>query len=138
MIDNFHEEYSFLSNFYPSEVKFDRVVYPTVEHAYQAAKTINITEQNIILKQETPGRAKRAGQNVHLREDWDYIRFAVMEDLVRQKFKNHVELKNKLIETNSNELVEGNTWGDTYWGVCRGVGENNLGLILMKVREELK
>jgi N-glycosidase YbiA len=138
IIDNFSKEYAFLSNFYPSEVEFDGVIYPTVEHAFQAAKTLNPTEREMVLLAKTPGQAKRVGRTVTLIDDWDDIKFSVMYDLVRQKFNNIVELKNKLIATGTEILVEGNTWGDTYWGICRGIGENKLGEILMRVRIKLK
>jgi len=137
-IKDFSKEYSFLSNFYPSEVEIDGMKYPTVEHAYQAAKTFNSTEREMILKQETPGKAKRAGKKVHIRLDWEGIKISIMYYLVRQKFKNDVELKNKLMNTENEKLVEGNTWGDTFWGVCRGVGENHLGKVLMKIRGEIE
>ena len=61
-----------------------------------------------------------------------------MEDICRAKFTQNEELKKKLIDTGDATLIEGNTWNDTFWGVCNGVGENNLGKILMKIREELK
>jgi hypothetical protein len=61
-----------------------------------------------------------------------------MESLVKEKFTRDTELGAKLVATGDEELVEGNYWGDTFWGVCRGVGQNHLGKILMKVREELR
>jgi ribA/ribD-fused uncharacterized protein len=139
MILEFRGEYAFLSNFYPSEVSLDGIVYPTVEHAYQAAKTLNPTEREMILKLETPGRAKRAGMKVFLREDWEDIKISVMTKLVRQKFTNHGILRDKLLKTNGLVLLEGNNWGDEFWGVnLRDYdGHNHLGNILMKVRKEL-
>ena len=137
MIDNFTKEYAFLSNFYPSKVIYEGIEYDTIEHAYQAAKTLNPSEREFVRMQTTPGRAKRIGQKVHIREDWEDVKIGVMLDLIRQKFKNELRLKNKLLATGTEKLVEGNTWGDTFWVICNGIGFNNLGKILMKVRNEL-
>jgi hypothetical protein len=73
---------------------------------------------------------------VILRADWEDIRLEVMLNLLRQKFAPGSELRTKLETTTPHELVEGNTWGDTFWGVCNGVGQNNLGRLLMQVRDE--
>lgn len=136
MIDNFYGEYRFLSNFWPSPIELDRMIYPTVEHAFQAAKTDNRPERERIAALPTPGSAKRAGRKVALRPDWEHVKVAVMEDLVRRKFSDP-DLAARLLATGAEELVEGNTWNDCFWGVCRGQGRNELGQILMKVRAEL-
>lgn len=85
----------------------------------------------------SPGEAKRLGRKATLRLDWEKVKLTIMEDLLRQKFA-WKELKEKLLSTGDEELVEGNTWSDTFWGVCNGKGENHLGKLLMKIREELK
>lgn len=120
----------------PGVVVFDRVAYPTVEHAYQAAKTIDDEERARVAATPSPGRAKRLGKSLTLRPDWDAVRLGIMRDLLRQKF-NHPEYQRMLLATGDAELVEGNVWGDTFWGICDGVGENYLGRLLMQVREEL-
>lgn len=125
-----------LSNFYEAVVHLDGVAYPTLEHAYQAAKTLDPAARAAIAAATTPGRAKRAGRKVPVRADWDDIRLDIMETLVREKF-SHPHLANFLRSTAPAPLIEGNTWGDTFWGVCNGVGENHLGHILEKVRAEL-
>lgn len=132
----FHNAYRWLSNFHNSSVLYEGVRYPTVEHAYQCQKTVSAKERKLILKETFPGKAKQAGRIVTLRPDWDTVKFTVMLDLVRAKFANP-ELAVKLIATGDAQLVEGNTWGDTLWGVCKGSGENHLGKILMQVRSEL-
>lgn len=134
-IDNFFGKYRFLSNFYYSKVEFDGKEYPTIEHAYQASKTLDKWKRELIKSQLSPGRAKRMGTKLSLRKDWEEVRIEIMTDLVRQKFTNNELLKQKLIATGDQELIEGNRWGDTFWGVCNGVGENHLGKILMKLRE---
>jgi len=113
------------------------IAYWTSEHAYQAQKTVNDnTRMNISILQ-TPGEAKQYGKSVSLRPDWDEIKLEVMEAIVRAKFVQNPLLKEKLLATDDMELEEGNTWGDTYWGVCDGEGENHLGKILMNLRKDL-
>ncbi len=136
IIDSFKGEYRWLSNFWPAEVVLDGVTYPTVEHAYVAAKTLNPESRRIVLSMDTPGKVKRFGSNLMLRADWNDVRLSVMEDLVRQKFKRR-DLEQQLLATSPAILIEGNTWGDTFWGMCRGKGENHLGKILMNVRGEI-
>lgn len=110
--------------------------YPTTEHAFQAAKTLDEKEREKIRVAKTPGQAKRLGQKVTLRKDWESIKIKIMLNLNRQKF-DRADLGDRLVDTGQAELIEGNTWGDTFWGVCKGVGKNHLGKILMEVREEL-
>lgn len=140
MIDSFTGKYDFLSNFHISPILFrfiDEDIYaPTVEHAFQAAKSNKMTQQKHILKARTPSEAKKLGRRVDLIEDWDDIRDEVMLRLIRLKFTIHTDLKQKLLDTGEEELIEGNTWGDSYWGVCDGEGKNQLGMTLMKVRDE--
>jgi N-glycosidase YbiA len=139
MIDKFDgTEFGFLSNFYPSKVKLGDIIFPTIEHAFQAAKTLDIEERLTIKEASTPGVAKIMGRGVKLRPDWEEIKISVMEDLVRQKFTNDPILKQKLLDTRHQILVEGNHWHDTFWGVCNNVGQNNLGKILMKIRAEFQ
>lgn len=129
--------YDFLSNFHTSPCEFEGKSFPSVEHAYQAAKTTDKMWKAAITDAPTPGESKKLGRRCPVREDWEEIKLSVMEELVRSKFSNP-KLSQKLLETNDKLLVEGNTWGDTFWGVCNGRGENHLGKILMKVRSELK
>lgn len=137
MISEFKGEYRFLSNFWPAVVELDGVEYPTVEHAYQAAKCKHRSDRDWINRAPTPGEAKRRARQVDIRRDWDEIKLRVMESLVRQKFAKD-PLKQRLLDTGEQELVEGNTWGDTFWGVSYGgKGSNWLGRILMDVRAEL-
>ncbi len=137
MIDRFDGEYAFLSNFDPSPIVLDRITYPTVEHAFQAAKTDDRLERERMASLPTPGAAKRAGRKVALRPDWERVKVGIMEELVRRKFADP-DLAGKLLATGDEELIEGNTWNDRFWGVCRGTGRNQLGKILMRVRAELR
>lgn len=136
-IDRFAGEFAFLSSFYPCEVALGGVAYPSVEHAFQAAKTDDRGERKRIRRAPTPGQAKRLGRRLTLRPGWECERVQVMRVLVLQKFARHAELRERLLATRGRELVEGNDWGDRFWGVCGGAGQNRLGHILMEVRAYL-
>jgi len=136
-INSFRGENSFLSNMSDSPVKLGGVEYPTVEHAFQAAKTIDPSERAKILAAKTAGEAKRIGKTVTLRKNWNQMREEVMEKALRAKFEQNPELKKKLLDTGDVDLIEGNTWGDTFWGEVNGKGQNKLGKLLMKIRDEL-
>ena len=134
----FEGKYKFLSNFYSVPISFEGIMYPSVEHAYQAAKTLNEQERLRIMRLGTAAQAKRAGRYLKgLRPNWDGIKLNIMLELLRKKFffKN---MQRMLIATGDEELKEENHWHDTFWGVCEGVGENHLGKLLMQVREEVK
>jgi len=134
MIDRFTGQYEFLSNFYPCVIYDDGVTYNSVEHAYQAMKSLKREDRENIAACSTPGRAKRMGRKVELRSDWGDVYVDIMLGLLEQKFRNST-LKSQLCDTGEEELVEGNTWGDVEWGVCNGKGENMLGILLMALRE---
>lgn len=135
MIESFSGEYRFLSNFYPVEVVLDGVTYPSVEHAYQATKTLDLERRQDFLD-VFPGFAKRLGQRIELRPDWDDVKLVIMKRLNEQKYMRP-DLRKKLCDTYPQDIVEGNTWGDTFWGVCNGKGSNHLGKILMAIRLQI-
>lgn len=135
-IKDFRGEYAFLSNFSPCAVRLGDLTFQSTEAAYQAAKTLNLEDRKPFTLMG-PGQAKKAGQKLSLRADWEDVRLAVMEDLLRQKFEAE-SYKQRLLMTGEEELVEGNYWQDRFWGVCNGVGENHLGKFLMKIRCEIK
>ena len=143
-ITAFRGEYDFLSNFYLCVITLDDVDYSSVEHAFQAAKTDNADERRKVQLAPSPGRAKQIGRKVTLRPDWESVKIGIIEDLVRQKFTRHDELRDLLLATGDAKLIEGNTWNDrTYgavWNKKQGawIGKNHLGKILMKVRAELQ
>jgi len=137
MIDSFAGEYRFLSNFWPAPVLMYGELYPSVEHAYQAAKCKRSADRAAFRDASlTPGQAKRLGRTVEVRDDWEAFKITAMNTLVRRKFEFRL-LADRLLATGDQELVEGNKWGDTFWGVCNGRGENHLGKILMATRKEL-
>lgn len=139
LITSFDGKYEFLSNFFPAIVSIDGMRFPTVEHAFQAAKTDRPSEKLAIQQAKTPGQAKRMGRKVSLIEEWDDVKDSIMLYLLRQKFCSGSSLAEDLVETRNTTLVEGNVWHDTYWGVCTcpkcgGRGANVLGQLLMYVR----
>ncbi len=136
-IGEFTGPYRFLSNFSPAQIELEGITYPTVEHAYQAAKTLDRGERLRIAALPTPAEAKRAGRALPQRADWETAKFQVMEQCVREKFMRHADLRAALLATGEAYLEEGNTWGDQIWGVYQGKGDNRLGKILMKIRAEL-
>jgi len=133
-ITSFTGKYEFLSNFAPHSVDYEGLTYPTSEHAFQAAKTVDPVERERIRNLPSPGQAKRVGRQIKLRSDWDGMRIDVMRSILRAKFSSG--LQDKLLETGEAELVEGNDWGDGFWGKVNDVGENWLGKVLMEVRAE--
>lgn len=126
----FQDDYRWLSNFTPCEVYLDGVKYPSVENAYQAAKTLG---DRTIFQICSASRSKRLGKTIDLRKDWNKIKLNVMFDLCFQKY-NQEPFTTLLLQTGNCKIVEGNTWGDTYWGVCDGIGSNHLGMIIMQIR----
>jgi ribA/ribD-fused uncharacterized protein len=132
MVSEFQGEFRFLSNFWPVWVDFDGVLYPSVEHAYQAAKTLD-KQKRLEMSKLTAGQAKRAGQKLVLRPDWEEVKIPIMKELLQKKF-SYRELRFKLARIEG-EIIEGNTWGDTFWGICNGQGQNILGRLLMDIRD---
>jgi len=146
MINKFRGKYDFLSNFYSLQkyvcLTGDKRWYPTTEHAFQAAKSNDEAYRDLILT-VSAGESKRLGKLCKLREDWEEVKYSIMHRLVFLKFLFNKKLREQLLATGDEELVEGNTWCDIWWGKCNckkhnGIGENKLGEILMKVREQLR
>ena len=129
----FEGEYRFLSNFWPCKVKYQGITYPSVEHGFQACKSLSRKDRIRISKLKTAGEAKQAGRKLKLRGDWEEVKEIIMYNYLMQKFKDS-ELRSKLLATGDNILEEGNWWGDTYWGICKGKGKNRLGKLLMRLR----
>jgi ribA/ribD-fused uncharacterized protein len=138
VIDKFDDSFRFLSNFYESPVEYGGYEYPTAEHAYQTQKTLDRTERTDIRNAPFPAMAKQLGRRCTLRPDWEEVKMTLMWEIVRAKFLQNPDLKKQLVDTGDAQLIEGNNWGDTFWGICNGVGKNQLGIILMTIRAELK
>lgn len=136
-IERFNGDFEFLSNMYLCDIEYEGVSFNSVEQAYQYHKTTSPKEKMNILRCNQPKKTKVLAKKFkYVREDWLKFRLGLMYQLLKLKFEIP-ELRDALLLTNGYELVEGNWWGDHYWGVCDGVGENNLGKLLMKVRNEL-
>ena len=135
VVTSFRGEYSFLSNFYVCPVEIDGLKFNSSEAAFQSFKDLSKQRMFTCL---TAKNAKSFGRKVTLREDWDKIKIVVMYNVVKAKFTQNPSLARRLLETGDTRLIEGNTWYDTYFGVCNGVGENYLGKVLMLVRKELR
>lgn len=136
-INSFRDEYYFLSNFYECPVTYNGLTYKNNEAAFQAQKCITMNERFKFINLNA-SEAKKLGRRVVLRKDWEDIKIKVMTAIVKAKFEQNEDLKEKLLSTENTYLEEGNTWGDRIWGTVNGVGANNLGKILMNVRKELQ
>lgn len=136
-IDSFTGKYEFLSNFYVAPVVFEGLTYNNNEAAFQAQKCIDPKDRSKFTKLN-PTEAKKLGREIQLRKDWEQIKIQVMRGVVEAKFTQNPELAWKLLDTGDTYLEEGNTWGDRIWGTVDGQGANNLGKILMVVRENLR
>lgn len=142
-IRKFTGEFAFLSNFHPSPISWDGHQFATVEHAYQAAKTLVKKEQEQIANCKTPGQAKRMGRKITLRNDWEKQKLPVMMWMIKLKFEDPI-LRQKLLDTGDAHIVEGNHWHDNIWGECsckkcEDIEPTNLlGTLLMEERSQLK
>ena len=136
-IKQFQGEYRWLSNFAECDVFLEGILYPSVENAYQAAKTIN-KEERIQFETCSAGQAKRASRNITMRKDWPEVKKQVMFNLLCQKFNKEPYIT-LLLDTKLVDIEEGNTWGDTYWGVDlrSGRGQNILGKMIMNIRLDI-
>lgn len=127
----FRDKYYFLSNMFPCNILYNGINYKSVESAFQAQKDPSRINEFINLDGFA---AKKLGRKVTLRKDWETIKLSIMEDLLRVKFSDKT-LHDQLLAV-TEPIVEDNTWHDTFWGVCNGKGENNLGKLLEKIKNE--
>jgi ribA/ribD-fused uncharacterized protein len=147
MIHEFKDEHSWLSNMTPFEKPLlygtgkYKQSYRTNEHFYVAMKSMDWNVRKHIMELQSPGKVKRFGRTLQIREDWDEIRIPTMRKGLEYKFSKHnPTLRQKLIDTGDQYIQEGNTWGDSFWGHCfiDEMGKNNLGKLIMERREEIK
>lgn len=137
-IREFRGSTRWLSNFHIETFEWNGKEYMTSEHAYQAAKAMTEEDHEHVRLASTPRKAKNRGNRITLRPDWDDVRIDVMYSVLKAKFAPDKLIALRLVETGDAQLVEGNTWGDVFWGICAGSGQNNLGKILMRIRQELR
>lgn len=138
-ITSFRGGFAFLSNFYEVPVEYGGLRFGSSEAAFQAQKCMDDQERQCF-QTLRPSEAKRSGRRVALRPDWEQVKVRLMEEIVRAKFFQNEDLASMLLATENRLIQEANTWHDTFWGVDQNTkdGENNLGKILMKIREELR
>ena len=138
MIKEFKKEFSFLSNFFiHKEISYDGLRSDNVEALFQAMKAFSRFDAIQIAGCSSPSEAKRLGRQIKMKPNWDSIKVGIMKEILIEKFRIP-KLRQKLLDTGSEYLQEGNWWGDTFWGVCKGVGDNNLGKLLMEIRQEIR
>lgn len=145
-IDSFSGRYHFLSNFFPAALIWEGAQYPTSEHAFNAGKSLDLKQRAWVASASGPYEAKRRGQLVNLRADWDKrVRYLVMAEVLEAKFTAHPARVEALLATGDAALIEGNRWNDQIWGdcrcgktACRGPGQNHLGRLLTALRDYLR
>ena len=143
MIDKFDGEYAFLSNFYMCDVVYNGLTYKNSEAAFHAQKTMDEEERKRFTALD-PSASKKMGRKITLRRDWESVKTGIMYEICLAKFSQNLDLKEKLLATGEEYLEEGTYWHDNCWGncycdECKNIkGENRLGEILMRIREELK
>lgn len=135
-ISPFTQDWAFLSNLYPSPIEWGDRLFPTVENAFQAAKT-NDAEAIAAFATLPPDQAAALGRQVALRPDWEQVKLTIMADLLALKFEIPA-LRRRLLASAPAPLINENWWGDRFWGQTRGVGENHLGRLLMALRDQLR
>ena len=134
IINSFRGENNFLSNFYSAPVIYNGLSFQNNEAAFQAQKCVNEADREKFCSLN-PSEARSLGRKIPLRKDWEQIKITIMREVVKAKFEQNPDIMEKLLNTGNAYLKEGNTWGDRTWGTANGVGANNLGKILMEVRE---
>jgi ribA/ribD-fused uncharacterized protein len=133
-----NDEFGFLNNFKKSRMFIFGRWWNNVEAPYQAAKCTDPRESDAIWACKTPREARNLGQKVHIRPDWDQVKVKVMYECCMAKFLQHPNLRKQLMDTGIEELMEDSPV-DFWWGCgADGTGRNELGKILMKIREELR
>lgn len=139
---SFSGDYRWMSNFWPSLITIGETQWPSVENAYQYSKFSHLKCVEVFLS-VTPSRAKKIATDMskHIRADWDEVKYKYMRKLQYEKYLQNYDLGYKLVQTGSVNIYEGNTWNDLYWGVKLDditTGQNNMGKILMEVRDTLR
>lgn len=141
MINSFRGYHAWLSNMYECKVEFMGHKFKSVENAYMYAKNPNDLEWLNKCLTMSPGDVKKASKMIKLRDDWENVKLAIMYNLLKQKFAQE-PFRTNLIETRNENIVEGNRWNDTFWGVdiksSPNIGENWLGRLIMDVRTKIK
>lgn len=145
VIGRFSGPYECFSNFSEHAVNVFGFDFPTAEHAFVYAKNPDAWLPAWL--DRTPGQVKRLGRRIELRPNWEDIKLDCMTAIVGRKFAQHKDIAGILLDTGIATLIEGNYWHDVFWGMCNGhcksgphalYGDNELGCILMDVRNDLR
>jgi N-glycosidase YbiA len=134
------DAYGCFSNFSAYGLELKGKWWPTSEHYFQAQKFAGTEHEELVRLAKTPKQAAEMGRDRKrpLRADWEQVKDEVMRQAVRQKFRTHKDIRQLLLDTGDEELIE-NAPGDYYWGCgADGSGKNMLGKILMEVRAEMR
>ena len=108
------------------------------EEFFHSIRMVLTNQKRFPYAKLTVSEAKKNGRHCKLRSDWENSKIRIMEEIIWNKFSLNEDLKQKLLETDGCNLIEGNTWNDRFWGVCKGKRENHLGKILESTRNKLK
>lgn len=141
MINSFRGYHAWLSNMYDCEIEFMGHKFKSVENAYMFAKRPNDLEWLNKCLNLSPGDIKKASRLITVREDWEVVKLSIMYELLKKKFTQE-PFRTDLLNTRGENIVEGNRWNDTFWGVDiksnPNVGENWLGRLIMDIRTKIK
>jgi len=135
-IRSFSDQYAFLSNSYPSVMKFRGGLFKTAEHAFQSTKATSPSEYDLIREAKTPQEARKLGRCILLREGWIESQEALMREVLTSKFENPF-LAQMLLSTHPSQILHEGT-RSTYWGIVRNEGQNIFGKLLMEVRDKIR
>lgn len=139
-IASFTGYFDFMHNNFQTPVYYEGILYPSVTHAYHAARSSDETTRRAILNAETFQILGGIAIRIIDSSDWQERKLKVMEQLVRDKFRRSKELQEKLKSTDLRDLImtyEEDNSKNTFWGMVKGKGQNQLGRILMKIRSDL-
>ena len=136
-INRFVGEYDFLSNNYAATFVWEGITWGTAENAFQGSK-FSLQQKREAISKMSPEKAKQHGNMFSGSAEWEANKIEIMENILREKFSQNPELEEKLFKTGNKVLSNGNNGKDLLWGVDRYSfrGENYLGKLLMKIREE--
>ena len=139
-IDSFTGYFDFMHNNFQTPVYYEGILYPSVTHAYHAARSTDERTRRAILNSETFQILGNIAIRIEDPPDWQEKKVKIMEQLLRDKFRRSKELQEKLRTTEHRELVmtyQEKKKNNLYWGVVKGKGQNQLGRILMRIRDDL-
>lgn len=135
-----NDEYGCFSNFSHYGFELGGKWWMTSEHYFQAQKFHNTKYEEMVRLLDNPMKAAEMGRdrNLPLRKDWEEVKDSVMQKAVMEKFQQNKEIREVLLSTDKESIIE-KTTDDYYWGCGKdGSGKNKLGRILMDVREKLR